>query len=377
MKAIKLTAVLLYYDGVQVFEGRDAIGGHYVGVGIGPGISTNRYMVTGAAPERLRQFRGGRLDLRTLLLEAPEGEWFITVDKKGGDSPLYLEPQPNPVAECDCLPGPNFILEDGPEGLVDDLALQHARERGNVIFEFSVEPPESVAHRIRMTTLGNILIRVQTVVKRAYESAARDLPERTRSNLATTDGHLMDVVVPAAPGSFRVLLEAVKPPNMFGSGELARGLQRLDEVFASAAEPDTVRETLKPYQGPLAGSFIQLLQFLVANQTGLYYSWADPLAMASQHSGVSEATARELAETLADFNSRRDASITLTGQLYRVNHQSGRWGLLTEKGKKFGKVAANGPNMDGLQVGNRYSFLCSEVELAGRESPELYVEHIL
>ena len=123
MKAIKLTNVLLYYDGVQVFEGRDAIGGHYVGVGIGPGISTNRYMVTGAAPERLRQFRGGRLDLRTLLLEAPEGEWFITVDQEGGDSSLYLEPQPVPVAECDCLPGPNFILEDGPEGLVDDLAL--------------------------------------------------------------------------------------------------------------------------------------------------------------------------------------------------------------------------------------------------------------
>lgn len=127
MKAIKLTAVLFYYDGVQVFEGRDAIGGHYVGAAIGPGIVTNRYMVTGAAPELLRQFRGGRLDLRTLLLAAPEGEWFITVDKEGGDSPLYLEPQPVPVAECDCLPGPNFTLEDGP---VDDLALQHALEGG-------------------------------------------------------------------------------------------------------------------------------------------------------------------------------------------------------------------------------------------------------
>ena len=377
MKAIELTAVLLYYDGVQVFEGRDAIGGHYVGAAIGPGIVTNRYMVTGAAPERLRQFRGGRLDLRTLLLEAPEGEWFITVDQEGGDSPLYLEPQPVPVAECDCLPGPNFILEDGPDGLVDDLTLQHARERGNVIFEFSAEPPEAVAHRIRMTTLGHILIRVQTVVKHAYESAVRDLPERPLRGRYVADGHLMDVVVPAAPGSFRVVLEAVKPPDLFVPGELTRGLQRLDEVFASATDPDTVPEALQPYRGPLAGSFIQLLQFLVANQTGLYYSWADPRATASQHSGISEGTARELAETLADFNSRRDASITLTGQLYRVNHQSGRWGLLTEKGKKFGKVAANGPNMDGLQVGNRYSFLCAEVELAGRESPELYVEHIL
>lgn len=379
MKAINLTAVLFYYDGVQVFEGRDAIGGHYVGVGIGPGISTNRYMVTGAAPERLRQFRGGRLDLRTLLLEAPEGEWFITVDQEGGDSPLYLEPQPVPVAECDCLPGPNFILEDGPDGLVDDLALQHARERGNVIFEFSVEPPEAVAHRIRMTTLGNILIRVQTVVKRAYESAVRDLPERTRSSLATTDGHLMDVVVPAAPGSFRVLLEAVKPPNMFGSGELARGLQRLDAVFASAADPDTVRETLKPYQGPLTGSFIQLLQFLVANQTGLYYSWADPLAMASQHSGVSEAVARQLMEQLSGLENIATEDVTITGELELVKRSAGDWGLLTASGVKSGKVSEGGPSLNGLEVGKRYRFHCLEsieVDGAGKEKAALYLQKV-
>ena len=119
MKTINLTDILVYYDGVQVFEGRDASGGGYIGVAIGPGIITNRYMVTGAALERLQQFRVGQLDLRTLLLEAPGGEWFITVDKEGGDSPLFLEPQLGPVSECDCLPGPNFIVNCEP---VESLA---------------------------------------------------------------------------------------------------------------------------------------------------------------------------------------------------------------------------------------------------------------
>lgn len=374
MKAIKLTAVLLYYDGVQVFEGRDASGGHYVGVGIGPGIVTNRYMVTAAAPELLRQFRGGRLDLRTLLLAAPEGEWFITVDKEGGDSPLFLEPQPVPVTECDCLPDPDFILDAGP---VDDLAVQHARERGNVVFEFSAEPPEAVAHRIRMATLGNLLLRVQTLVKHAYESALRDLPEMTRNNLDTADGHLMDVVVPAAPGPFRVVLAAAKPPDMFGAGELARGLQRLDEVFASATDPDTVREALKPYQGRLADSFIQLLRFLVANQTGLYYSWADKMSTAARHSGVSEAIAGQLLEQLSGLENLAAETVIITGQFEQVKRSAGDWGLLTADGVKSGKVSADGPSLNGLEVGKRYRFHCIEnIEAngAGQENTTLYLQ---
>ncbi len=31
MKTIKHTNILVYYDGVQVFAGRDAVGDHYVG----------------------------------------------------------------------------------------------------------------------------------------------------------------------------------------------------------------------------------------------------------------------------------------------------------------------------------------------------------
>ena len=125
MKTINLTEILVYYDGIQVFAGRDAGGGDYVGVGFGPQISPDRYMVTGARPERLQQFRVGQVDLRTLLLEAPDGEWFITVDKEGGDSPLYLEPQPVPVSESDCLPGPNFVLADEP---IESLAEWQGQE---------------------------------------------------------------------------------------------------------------------------------------------------------------------------------------------------------------------------------------------------------
>lgn len=294
MKAIKLTEVLLYYDGVQVFAGQDTIGGHYVGVGIGPGIVTNRYMVTGAAPERLRQFRSGLLDLRTLLLESPEGEWFITVDKEGGDTPLFLEPQSGLVGECDCLPGPNFTLDDSP---IDDRALREARERHNIVFEFRLQPPEAAAApRVRADTLAGLLQRLQTLLKCAGESVAGEMSPSQRPVDAAALC-LMDVVAPAAAGSFRVLLEAAQPLDTFGPRLLLRALGRVDALFATADDPEQAAELLKPYPPALTAAYCKLLQFLAEQQTSLWYAWAEPTCRDASYGGISAATAQLLTQT--------------------------------------------------------------------------------
>ena len=51
---IRHVRTLVYYDGPQVFEARDTIGGHYIAV---MGASDEiRYLVAGVAPERLQAF---------------------------------------------------------------------------------------------------------------------------------------------------------------------------------------------------------------------------------------------------------------------------------------------------------------------------------
>ena len=173
MKTIQPTESLVYYDGVEIFAGQDPIGGHYVGMRIDTTGEVDHYMVTGVSPERLRLFRSGVLDLRTLFLEAPGGEWFITQADGEPGQPLVLEPQSGSLLATDFLPEEGYLLEDVS---VDDLALQQARERGNVVFEFSTEPPETATgHRIRMMTLAGLLIRLQTVMRHAYSNAVHDL----------------------------------------------------------------------------------------------------------------------------------------------------------------------------------------------------------
>ena len=211
MMHIQPTETLVYYDGVEVFAGQDSIGGHYIGMIIDTIDTVDRYLVTGVSPERLRQFRSGVVDLRTLFLEAPDDEWFITMADGDPGQSLVLEPQSAPLLATEFLPEEGFFLEEVPE---DDLALQQARERGKVVFEFSVEPPETaVGHRIRTTTLAALLTHLQTFVRYAYRAAVRDLPNSVRQQIDTTDGHVMDVVEPAMAGSFRVILEAGEPPR--------------------------------------------------------------------------------------------------------------------------------------------------------------------
>ena len=144
MKTIKLTEVLDYYDGIEVFAAQDAGGSPYIALAIDTVGGLGRYVVTGAVPERLQQFRSGGLDLRTLLLEAPGGEWYITVADGTMNDPLALETQAGPLAEREeFLPEPGFILDGFQE---DGRAGQSAREPANGILEFSAETPAAQAH---------------------------------------------------------------------------------------------------------------------------------------------------------------------------------------------------------------------------------------
>ena len=231
MNTVRHHATLFYYDGPQVFEGRDAIGGHYVGLLVDSGSSANRYLLAGVAPERLREFRLGSLDLRALLMSNPDSPWFLANGDADLAQPLKLESQSSPWADCPYLPDAGFVLHDAP---ASSASLQEARARNNLVLELAVEPPEAATeHRIRARTLAGLLTHTQILLKHAYGAALRELSIDNRKSLDRTDAHLMDVIIPAAPGSFRVVLEAAKGPDMLGQNELAvavlfEGIQRFD-----------------------------------------------------------------------------------------------------------------------------------------------------
>ena len=371
MKSIRHTHTLFYYDGPQIFEARDAIGGCYIAVMVGSDDPNERFLVAGVAPERLRQFRSGALDLRSLLIESDDEERYLATVAIGLDHPLALARLPTSMVDSGLLPDSGFVLHDH---LTSDSVLREARERNNLVLEIAAEPPEAATeHRIRVNTLAEMLSRFQTMVKYAYRAAMKGDQSRYRQ---AGDG-MMDVVVPASAGSFQVVLEAATMPDLFGGSELTRALRRIDVLFKDTASLQETLSAVKEHRGHFAGAYLKLLRFLVKQKTGLRYSWAEPKSDLPSTRAVSQTEASSLVDALSSVTNLGSETVALEGTFDRFNRGSGSWGLLTNEGKRLGKVRHGGPSLDGMEVGGHYRFFCDEeieeVDITGRESRVLFL----
>lgn len=128
VRTIRHFSTLFYYDGAQIFEARDAAGRRYVAVLVDSDSTDGgeRYLVTGVAPERLRLFRSGVLDLRSLLVESDREERYVATVDAGIDQPLQLKQLTEPIEDCGLLPDSGFLLQDGflnIDGQIEELKL--------------------------------------------------------------------------------------------------------------------------------------------------------------------------------------------------------------------------------------------------------------
>ncbi len=110
MKKIRHTETLVYYDGAQIFEGRDLMGSCYVGVLIDSLDSTDHYVVAGVSARHMERFRAGALDLKTLLVEGSKDAWYLTQTRDDFTDPLALQEQSGSIADTDFLPEDDFVL---------------------------------------------------------------------------------------------------------------------------------------------------------------------------------------------------------------------------------------------------------------------------
>ena len=380
MKTIRHFRTLFYYDGVQVFEARDAIGGHYVGTLTPSDTDAERYLVVGVTPEALRDFRAGMVDLRGLIMERPEANWFFASPQGGLDTPLELTPHADDLAEQALLPDPGFVIH--PEPATDEVVAE-AQQRGNLVLTIAVEPPEAAReHRIHADTLGRLLTLVQRMVKHAYGAALRQLSPDALKAIDRSDAHLIDVVVPAGAGSFQVTFAASKEVDLLGEHELARSLEKIDRLFEVARDHGASLERVKEVRGHFAGSYIKLLQFLAESKTGLRYGWAQPAFKRARAYSISEGEARPLVEFLGVMTSLGTERVTLVGTLLKID-VNGTWRLLDEQtGREMsGRRREDGPPLAGLvTTTQRYRLECEEVseevQGTGREQRILYLRDI-
>ena len=110
VKSVRYLSMLDYRDGPLLFEARDAIGGQYLAMAVETSDGGDGYAVVGVAPNRLCEFRAGRLDLRALVEEAGKEDWYLTQSADFSE-PLMLERQRVPMADSGLLPDHGYVLD--------------------------------------------------------------------------------------------------------------------------------------------------------------------------------------------------------------------------------------------------------------------------
>ena len=123
-KQITYERTIEYYEGIQLFEARDPIGGTYVASYLGPDEAADKYLLVGCEPEKLRQFRNGSIDLKTLMGMSAKHGWCVA-DVTDFDEPFSFAPEDSDEIPDDILPKPgSFItgVEVRPRGYQEGKA---------------------------------------------------------------------------------------------------------------------------------------------------------------------------------------------------------------------------------------------------------------
>ncbi len=376
MKRIYHKNTLLYYDGIQVFDAQDDIGGNYIGVLVDTAESSqDHYLVVGIAPAELQRLRLAEIDLRAAIMGRPGTEWFLTSPAAGAEGSLELEGRAGDIPE-EYLPGEGLLLGARSAGSTCS-AFNEARSRNTVALELSIESlVPSEQHRVPLGVLTGVLTNFGSLLKHAYYRARQGASGPGASAGRCDWRRIFDVAVPALPGSVKVLLLAPESPGLFGQTGVAEALDIVDKLAATASDPDNAIRRVKEYQGHTAGAFLRLVQFAAESELSLAYTWASPDRADVSSASISRPQAAALAEVLASSEKLGTEVKTLTGTLRKVDADKGEWRLKSHTdGEEYsGKIGA-GVSLSKVIIDSEYTFVCEETTefalTSGKETQKL------
>ena len=80
------------------------------------------------------------------------------------------------------------------------------------------------------------------------------------------DAALLEVAVPAQPGSFKIVLVPVQLPDLFQASEVSKALDVVDYLLGDAENPQNTLDRVRSYTGHTASAFLRLFCALRSTQ---------------------------------------------------------------------------------------------------------------
>ena len=352
MKTIRHTATLFSYDGPQVLEARDPIGGHYLALAVDAPAVRDRYLVVGVPPERLRQFRAGTLDLREMVTDAGREEWYLATVTAGLDRPLEIERQTTPIEESGLLPDAGFLL---PDPLPETPARGDTRKR----YQLRLTGLREGEGQIRAAHLQRVLDALLKTAERAIHLLATGAGSRKGPNPAWLNDSIDFMITGLKPGS--TVLDIAAPrlaetaSEVFAQGEFWPDQQEVGGPSLEDTALDLTSLAIREAQAEdspgdrFDGSVLDaILGFRKATRTSTLRYELIPQDSTHESFVLDARSYARIEARLKAIPSPK--AFIVSGRLDKIEHDAGRFRLLVNpRSVLLGRLAPKALNVEALR----------------------------
>lgn len=372
-RELTIQHVLEYCDGPLLFVAEDAAESKYVCSFLSNTEGRTEFLCSRFSPSLLRKFLSGGIDLREAITTAPLPENFLLKIQEGAEEESFIA---SPIQDLrqideDLLPADGYFI---PPSIGHPL-LSHEF----AFLEASLEISEAKeAPLISSYSLSEFLKVFQDFIKFSYKRSISILPLYQRKLLSSPEYYTTQVSGIGEHASFKIQFRSKQDADLSHFVELERALNKAEAILEQASNPKGTIEILQSERGHLAGSYIKLLNYLVASKASLRLKWSSPGPSSTiKRFSLSIDNAFDIQTELSKIDDLGEEKITLIGSITQLNTESGRWTLHDNEGGSHSGKIEDGKNfgLAGIIAKTaRYQLKCKEhieEDAIGRETRTL------
>ncbi|MGC1376995.1 MAG: DUF6575 domain-containing protein [Anaerolineales bacterium] len=376
-KLLEYQATLIYYDGVQLFTGKDQLGTQYICLLVEQGDQGDRFLCAPISQGKLSAFYHSGVDLRDIFIFPESDELFLIETEDILQKNLELQAVVEPVPEG-WLPDTGFIYEKPVEGA--DTIVSQSKEKNRAIISLSVNPPEALEEtKITTNHLIDVLAIYQTLVKHAYNKVSKGVKGIVKEVLSVDNQSDLSVIG-FSPGSFTIHFESETRADLVGYVDIAKGLQCIDEMTQSLEDTKQALEVIKKYKGHLAKAYLRLLEIISQRNIPVKYIWTIPEYQQPIAYSINQQRAKEVYKELIKIEKLGVENIEFVGKFTKADVIHKKWAAETLDQKVYSGRLGKSKNisLSGVVMDQQfYRFVCEEtseeVTGTGQERTNLYL----
>jgi hypothetical protein len=354
--AVVINTVLLESDLPDLLLARDRVNTMYLCSLAKVDREGFLFLAVEISSSRLGDFRSGKVDLRTVLVEPEMGTHFTGRSPAERPESLTLAALTTEVPE-QWLPEAGFLLTVfESKGVSDDFVINEAQARNSPVIVCTLNPPESrgAEAKVNADSLADYIAHFQSLVRHATKDSLRGLNRKRRKEILARDFFSLSVYA-FSPGSFNIHFGANDQADLFGLSRVGQALRRIDALMDLAKKPaEEARAGFRDNPGHAVAAYEALLKFATKAQTPFSYRWSDPGMTSPGGNTISTIQAAAMVAILEHEEALKSEAFEFSGYFTSVNTDKKPWSWTARDDDghiKRGYLDAKAPAvLDGVRI---------------------------